>query len=128
MKKGFRPLLWRTDFRRVIFCGPRDARRGVRMRIFVAGASGVVGARLVPLLVANGHHVVATTRTPSKLDALRRQGAAPVVLDALDRNAVVRAVEAARPEVVVHEMTAIASLTSLRHFDEAFAPTNRLRT
>jgi 2-alkyl-3-oxoalkanoate reductase len=54
------------------------------MRIFVAGATGAIGRRLVPLLVANGHTVIGTTRTPGKTDALRAAGASPVVLDALD--------------------------------------------
>jgi len=54
------------------------------MRIFVAGASGAIGQRLVPKLVAQGHHVVATTRTPAKADGLTMLGAEPVVVDLLD--------------------------------------------
>jgi nucleoside-diphosphate-sugar epimerase len=80
------------------------------MKIFVAGATGALGRRLVPLLVANGHTVVGTTRTPGKAEALRAAGATPVVLDALDRDAVIDAVGRAEPEVVVHELTALAGL------------------
>ena len=98
------------------------------MRIFVAGATGALGGRLVPLLVERGHQVTAMTRTPAKAAGLRAAGAEPVVADALDREAVLRAVPAARPEVVVHELTALAAMTSFRNFDREFALTNRLRT
>jgi nucleoside-diphosphate-sugar epimerase len=98
------------------------------MRIFVAGATGALGRRLVPLLVERGHQVTAMTRTAGKAAGLRAAGAEPVVADALDREAVLRAVTAARPEVVVHQLTALASTTSMRRFDQGFALTNRLRT
>src|SRR5919198_3960356 len=75
------------------------------MKIFVAGASGAIGRRLVPLLVSNGHEVVGTTHTRGKADALRAAGARPVVLDALDRDAVRKALTQAEPEVVVDELT-----------------------
>ena len=77
------------------------------MRVFVAGASGVIGVRLVPLLAAAGHEVAATTRTPSKLAALRGLGAEPVLCDALDAPALRDAVAAARPEAVVHLLTVL---------------------
>src|SRR2546422_669713 len=98
------------------------------MKIFLAGAAGVVGKRLVPLLVSRGHHVLGTTRTPDKVADLRTAGAEPVVLDALDRGAVLRMVVSARPDVVVHQMTALASMRSLRRFDDELALTSRLRT
>jgi 2-alkyl-3-oxoalkanoate reductase len=98
------------------------------MRIFVAGATGAVGRRLVPLLVANGHTVVGTTRTPAKAQALVAAGATPVVLDALDRDAVVDAVTGVEPEVVVDELTALAGFSDFRKLEEGFAATNRLRT
>ena len=98
------------------------------MRIFVAGATGVIGKRLVPLLRANGHEVVGTTRSPGKVDDLRAVGAEPRVLDVLDAVAVGKAVSEARPEVVVHQATALSDLGNLRNLDEAFADTNRLRT
>jgi 2-alkyl-3-oxoalkanoate reductase len=98
------------------------------MRIFVAGATGVVGVRLVPALTRRGHQVVGTTRTPEKVERLRALGAEPVVLDALDATAVKEAVALAEPEVVVHQLTAIPDSVDPRHFDEQFAQTNRLRT
>ncbi len=98
------------------------------MRIFVTGATGVLGQHLVPALVAAGHEVTGTTRTPGKAGMLREAGAEPVVLDGLDRDAVIAAVQAAAPEVIVHEMTALADMRSLRNLDKVFVTTNQLRT
>ena len=98
------------------------------MRVFVTGATGALGRHLVPGLVAAGHEVTATTRTPGKAAQLREAGAEPVILDGLDREAVIAAVRAAAPEVVVHQMTALAGLRSLRNPDQAFAATSELRT
>ena len=98
------------------------------MKVFVAGASGAVGRRLVPQLVAGGHKVVATTRSEAKLNALRQLGAHAVVVDGLDAAAVGSAVAQAEPEVIVHQMTALAVMGSPRRFDQVFAQTNRLRT
>jgi nucleoside-diphosphate-sugar epimerase len=98
------------------------------MRVFVTGATGALGRHLVPRLVAAGHEVTATTRTPGKVARLREAGAEPVVLDGLDREAVITAVLAAAPEVILHQMTALASMRSLRHPDTLFAVTNELRT
>jgi len=98
------------------------------MRIFLAGATGALGSRLVPLLTGAGHQVTGTTRTPAKADALRAAGVEPVIADGLDRDAIVAAVVAARPDAIVHQLTALAGLSSLRDFDGAFALTNRLRT
>jgi 2-alkyl-3-oxoalkanoate reductase len=98
------------------------------MKIFLAGATGVVGRQLVPLLVKRGHEVVATARTAEKAAALRAAGAVPVEADGLDRTSVQRAVAAARPEVVVHQMTALATVTSFKNLDAALALSNRLRT
>ena len=98
------------------------------MRVFVTGATGALGRHLVPGLVAAGHEVTATTRTPGKAAQLREAGAQPVVLDGLEREAVIAAVRAASPEVIVHEMTALAGLSNLRNPDKAFAATNELRT
>ena len=91
------------------------------MRVFVTGATGALGRYLVPGLVAAGHEVTATTRTPGKVAQLRGAGAEPVVLDGLDREAVIAAVLAAAPEVIVHEMTALAGMRSLRNPDKLFA-------
>jgi len=98
------------------------------MRVFVTGATGALGRFLVPGLVAAGHEVTATTRTPGKARQLREAGAEPVVVDGLDCEAVIAAVRAASPEVIVHEMTALANLGNLRQPDQAFAATNELRT
>jgi nucleoside-diphosphate-sugar epimerase len=98
------------------------------MNVFVAGATGALGRQLVPMLVANGHDVVGMTRTESKRDQLRRVGAGAVVADALDADAVKRAVGEAEPDVIVHELTAIPPTIDMRHFDREFALTNRLRT
>jgi 2-alkyl-3-oxoalkanoate reductase len=98
------------------------------MRVFVTGATGALGRHLVPGLVAAGYEVTATTRTPGKAGQLRAAGAEPVILDGLDREAVIAAVQAAGPEVIVHQMTALASLRSFRRVDRVFAATNELRT
>jgi nucleoside-diphosphate-sugar epimerase len=98
------------------------------MRVFVAGASGAVGRRLLPQLVGQGHEVVATARSPRNSDGLRALGATPSVMDGLDAASVGEAVARAEPDVVVHEMTALAGFGDLRHFDAGFALTNELRT
>ncbi len=95
------------------------------LRIFIAGASGTLGRRLVPQLIERGHHVVGTTRRPEVVRAL---GAEPVVVDPLDPAALTAAVVAAEPGVVVHQLTALSGLGMVRNFDKAFAMTNRLRT
>src|SRR5258708_7814908 len=102
--------------------------RGVMtMKIFLAGATGAIGKRLVPLLVAAGHAVTGTTRKPAHADAIRAAGAQPVVVDALNHEAVIAAIQEAKPEVVIHQLTTIPARLDLRKFDEEFAQTNRLR-
>jgi nucleoside-diphosphate-sugar epimerase len=98
------------------------------MRVFVAGASGAIGTRLVPQLIERGHEVIGTTRSADKADRLRALGAEPIVLDLLDRDAVREAVAAARPDAIIHQGTALAGLTDFKNFDRSFAQTNRLRT
>ena len=98
------------------------------MRILVAGATGAVGLQLVPQLIAAGHSVVGTTRTPAKAEIIRRMGAEPAIADGLDALAIRDAVIAAKPDVVIDQMTDLGAVTDLRHFDRAFATTNRLRT
>src|SRR3954463_12153907 len=106
----------------------RTERKEQAMRIFVAGASGVLGRQLVPLLSDAGHEVVGTTTSARKLETLRALGAQPLVLDLLDAEAVGRAVSQAEPEVVVHEATALSGIGGkFRKVDDTFAPTNRLR-
>ncbi|MEU9477941.1 NAD(P)-dependent oxidoreductase [Streptomyces sp. NPDC048191] len=102
------------------------------MRVFVAGGTGVLGRRLVPRLVAHGHQVTATTTSAAKLGQLQRLGADGVVMDGLDAASVGQAVAAARPDVIVHQMTGIspahAGKPDLKHFDRWAEPTIRLRT
>ncbi len=98
------------------------------MRIFVAGATGVIGRYLVPSLVAAGHEVTGTTRSAAKAGQLKSAGATPAIVDGLDRQAVLDAVRAAQPDVIVHQMTALASMRSFRDFDSEFAVTSELRT
>jgi nucleoside-diphosphate-sugar epimerase len=103
------------------------------MKVFLAGATGVLGTALVPQLVARGHEVVGMTRTASKQDLVRSLGARPVVADALDPDAVAQAVASAEPEVIVHQLTALSGKTSMRDArhperSSAVIMTNRLRT
>ena len=103
------------------------------MKIFVAGATGVLGRALVPQLVERGHDVVGMTRSASKQDLVRRLGARPVVADALDADAVAEAVASAEPEVIVHQLTGLSgklSASDMRHPERSSMAmmTNRLRT
>ena len=98
------------------------------MKIFVAGATGVLGRELVPQLVARGHEVVGMTRSASKQELVRSLGARPVVADALDPDAVAQAVAFAEPDVIVHQLTALSGTFDMRHLDRFFETTNRLRT
>ena len=98
------------------------------MRVLVAGATGAVGKRLVPMLVAGGHDVTGTTTRPDNVAAIRAMGAEPVVVDGLDAAGVGQAVANARPDAIIHEMTALSGTPDFRHFDRWFAVTNRLRT
>jgi nucleoside-diphosphate-sugar epimerase len=101
------------------------------VRVFVAGGSGALGRWLVPQLVARGHQVTATTTSAARLELLAQLGAAAVVMDGLDAASVGEAVAAARPDVIVHQMTGLsaahAGKPDLRHPDRFFAATNRLR-
>jgi nucleoside-diphosphate-sugar epimerase len=101
------------------------------MKVFVAGATGAIGTQLAPQLAAAGHDVIGMTRSPSKAHALQALGARPVVADALDADAVGRAVAETEPEVIVHQLTALSGepgLRDMRNPDRFAAPTNRLRT
>jgi 2-alkyl-3-oxoalkanoate reductase len=101
------------------------------MRVFVAGATGAIGTQLVPQLAAAGHDVIGMTRSPAKADMLRALGARPVVADALDPDAVTRAVAETGPEVIVHQLTALKGepgLRDIRNPERFGAMTHRLRT
>jgi nucleoside-diphosphate-sugar epimerase len=97
------------------------------MKVFVAGATGAIGRQLVPRLVEAGHEVHGMTRSASKQQLLHDLGAVPAVADALDADQVAEAVARVHPDVIVHQLTSIGPM-DLRHFDRAFAMTNRLRT
>ena len=97
------------------------------MRILVAGATGAIGRQLLPRLIDAGHEVVGMIRREAKRDSLRALGADAVVADALVGEQVTRAVAEARPDVIIHQLTAIGALNP-RRFDRDFALTNRLRT
>lgn len=96
-------------------------------RIFLAGAAGAVGRRLVPLLVARGYSVVGTTRSSAKTEALRALGAEPVVVDVFDEAALVRAVGSARPDVIVHQLTDLPPGLDPSRMSEAIARNARIR-
>ena len=96
------------------------------MRIFLAGASGVIGVRLVPLLVANGHQVAAMTRSPGKADGLRALGGEPVICDVFDARALIAAVSEWGPDTVIHQLTDLPDDVS--QIAEFAARNNRIRT
>jgi 2-alkyl-3-oxoalkanoate reductase len=98
------------------------------MRVFLVGASGAIGSRIVPALLDRGHEVVGTYQRPGHAERVAALGAEPVRLDLLDAEATRRAVEAAAPDAILHEATALADMRFSRNFDKGFAPTNRLRT
>jgi nucleoside-diphosphate-sugar epimerase len=101
------------------------------VRVFVAGGAGAIGQRLVPQLVARGHQVTATTTNEARLGLLAQLGAEAVVMDGLDAASVGEMVAMARPDAIVHEMTALsaahAGKPDFKHFDRFAATTNRLR-
>jgi nucleoside-diphosphate-sugar epimerase len=98
------------------------------MRVFVAGASGAIGSRLVPQLIDRGHEVIGTFRSPANGDRVRALGGKPVALDLLDARAVRKAVLESEPDAIVNQATALTDLRDFKHFDRSFAQTNRLRT
>jgi nucleoside-diphosphate-sugar epimerase len=98
------------------------------MRVFVTGASGALGSRLVPQLIDAGHDVIGTHNSPSSAEQLRTQGAEPVLLDLLDAGAVRTSVLEHEPQAIVHEATALADAKWGRNFDKVLAATNELRT
>jgi nucleoside-diphosphate-sugar epimerase len=98
------------------------------MRVFVAGASGAIGSRLVQQLVGRGHEVIGSHRAPRNAFFLRALGAEPVELDLLDPEAVLQTVMEAEPDAIAHEATALGGSLDLTDFERSFAQTNRLRS
>jgi nucleoside-diphosphate-sugar epimerase len=97
------------------------------MRIFLAGATGVIGRVLIPLLVEAGHDVTGMTRSAERAPRLEEQGARAVVCDALDPTGLEQAVVSARPEIVIHQLTEIPARMDARKAAAQLGPTNRLR-
>jgi nucleoside-diphosphate-sugar epimerase len=97
------------------------------MRVFVAGASGALGTRLVPQLIDRGHEVIGTFRSPGNAERVRALGAEPIALDLLDPRAVREAVLESEPDAIVHQATALADVRFSKNLDRSFAQTNRLR-
>jgi nucleoside-diphosphate-sugar epimerase len=98
------------------------------MRVFLAGATGVIGRRLVPLLLAEGHHVTAMVRSPEKGDAVRAMGAEPTIANALDGAAVLAAVKDAHPDAVIHQLTSLPRRIDPRKIERDFVLNDRLRS
>jgi 2-alkyl-3-oxoalkanoate reductase len=98
------------------------------MKVLVAGATGVVGTYLVPMLVERGHSVVDTTTRQDKLTDIEKMGATPLLMDGLDATAVKQAIAQTQPDAIVNEMTALKGKPDFKHFDKWFAKTNELRT
>jgi nucleoside-diphosphate-sugar epimerase len=97
------------------------------MNVFVAGASGAIGTRLVPQLIDRGHEVIGTSRSPANAERVRALGGTPIVLDLLDPRAVRKAVLETQPDAIVHQATALANVRFSKNLDRSFAETNRLR-
>jgi nucleoside-diphosphate-sugar epimerase len=99
------------------------------MRVFIAGATGAVGSRLAPLLSDEGHDVFGSSRNDAGRAAVDAAGATGIVMDPLDAGSVREAIAEAKPDVVVHQLTALSGMTgNLKKWDQDFAVTNRLRT
>jgi 2-alkyl-3-oxoalkanoate reductase len=107
-----------------------ESRRGKKrtMRVLVIGATGAIGIPLLRRLRERGHEVIGTSRSSSKFEELQALGAEPIVLDALNREAVRSALVDTRPDAAIYEATALANVSDFKHFDRSFAQTNRLRT
>jgi NAD(P)H-binding len=98
------------------------------MRVFLAGGTGIVGKHLVPLLVKNGHEVVALVRSAHKAKTVEDQGAKVAYADALNKEELTAAIRRAEPEAIINQLTALGGVSNFKKFDEEFALTNRLRT
>lgn len=98
------------------------------LRVFVAGGAGVIGRRLIPQLVGREYRVTATTRSAGKAAELQKLGATAVVVDAFDAPALLRAVEAARPDVIIHQLTDLSLIRDDTKAAEALARNSRIRT
>ncbi|MBE7554554.1 MAG: NAD(P)-dependent oxidoreductase [Anaerolineales bacterium] len=98
------------------------------MKIFIAGATGVIGRQLLSRLTEAGHEVTAITRSQDRVEQIRKYGAQAIVCDVFDRDKLKQAVLAARPEVMIHQLTSLPERIDPRHVKQALAQTNKLRT
>ncbi|HEY3208473.1 MAG TPA: NAD(P)-dependent oxidoreductase [Actinomycetota bacterium] len=98
------------------------------MNVFVAGATGAIGRRLLPLLLQGGHEVTGMTRSPERARTIEEAGARAVVCDALDAQGVKAAVAAATPDAVIHQLTSIPPALDPRRYDQQMATNDFLRT
>ena len=98
------------------------------MRIFFAGATGVIGRRLLPLLIRRGHEVIAVTRCREHMESIRAHGAEPLLGDVFDNEWLNDAVRSATPDAVMHQLTSIPRRLNPRRVGKEMAQTNRLRT
>lgn len=98
------------------------------MKVFIAGGTGAIGKFLVPQLVENGHEVTALVRSADKVSAVEAMGATPVVADALNKQELTAAITTAKPQVIIHQLTALSRVSDFKNLDEEFALTNRFRT
>ena len=98
------------------------------MKIFIAGATGAVGRRLIPALIQLGHQVIGMSRSKDKMKMIRASGATPVIADAFDAKALNNALQETKPDVVMHQLTSVPGRLNLRNIGRDFALTNRLRT
>src|SRR5919106_831523 len=126
-RRGRAPRNCHTWARCLVDMSRQFSMEELTMRVFVAGATGAMGTQLVPRLVANGHEVHGMTRSESKQAMLRELGAVPVVADALDPDQVATAVGRAKPDVIVHQLTALAG-KGFRGLKQRIEMTNRLRS
>ena len=103
-------------------------RRNERVRIFLAGATGAIGKRLVPVLREARYQVIGTTRSPSRADGLRAAGIEPAVVDVFDRASLIRAVAAARPDIIVQQLTDLPPGLDASQMDEGRRRNARMRS
>jgi nucleoside-diphosphate-sugar epimerase len=96
------------------------------MRIFLAGATGVIGIRLIPLMLADGHVIAAMTRTRAKMEGLHAAGVTPILCDVFDREALIAAVKDFRPDIVVHQVTDLPD--RIENLAEFLPGNNRVRS
>lgn len=98
------------------------------MKIFIVGGTGVVGKNLIPLILESGHEVVALTRSAEKAIELEKQGVKIKIADPLDSNQLISVIEEAKPEIIIHQLTALKQAVNFKKLDEEFVMTNRFRT